>query len=85
MDLNRNHYFMLGLVVLFLGIQVKFVETYTLTEDAARFVDKNFRKGQRAQTDAPVAGAIQSAAASTAVPASRRSFQPPQAGSGASG
>lgn len=31
MEMNRNHYFCIGLVLLFLGIQLRFVDTYVLT------------------------------------------------------
>ncbi|HTM55303.1 MAG TPA: hypothetical protein VL175_14820 [Pirellulales bacterium] len=38
MEFNRNQYFMLGLVILLLGIQVRAVETFVLNEKASRFV-----------------------------------------------
>lgn len=38
MELNRNQYFFMGLVVLLLGLQLRMVESYTLTPDATRFL-----------------------------------------------
>lgn len=32
MELNRNHYFMAGVVLLLLGIQLRLVDSYELTE-----------------------------------------------------
>lgn len=38
MELNRNQYFFLGIVILLLGVQVRNVSAYVLTEDATRFL-----------------------------------------------
>jgi hypothetical protein len=38
MELNRNQYFFMGLVVLLLGVQLRMVESYTLTHEATRFL-----------------------------------------------
>jgi hypothetical protein len=38
MELNRNQYFFMGLVILFLGVQLRMVESYTLTQEATRFL-----------------------------------------------
>ncbi len=38
MEVNRNQYFLAGLVVLFLGLQLRAVETYVLNEKASRFL-----------------------------------------------
>ena len=40
MEFNRNHYFMAGLVILGLGIQLRLVESYVLNEQATRLVAK---------------------------------------------
>jgi hypothetical protein len=37
-EINRNQYFMLGLVILLLGLQVRMVETFVLNEKASRFL-----------------------------------------------
>jgi hypothetical protein len=49
MELNRNQFFMLGLVILFLGIQLRFVESYVLNAKATKFL------AERLPTDKPVA------------------------------
>lgn len=36
MEFNRNHYFMLGLVLLALGLQLRIVESYVLNEHATK-------------------------------------------------
>ncbi len=38
MEFNRNHYFIAGLVVLFFGIQLRFVESFVLNEQVTRAV-----------------------------------------------
>jgi hypothetical protein len=38
MELNRNQYFFMGMVVLLLGIQVRNVASYTLTAQATKFL-----------------------------------------------
>ena len=38
MELNRNQYFFLGIVILLLGLQVRVVSAFVLNEDATRFL-----------------------------------------------
>jgi hypothetical protein len=38
MELNRHHYFFIGLVLLFLGIQFRTVEAYVLNEKSTNFI-----------------------------------------------
>ena len=38
MDMNRNQWFMIGLILLFLGIQFRMVETYVLTPEFTQFL-----------------------------------------------
>lgn len=38
MELNRNHYFMAGVVLLLLGIQLRLVDTFVLNEQATRIL-----------------------------------------------
>ncbi|MEX0714807.1 MAG: hypothetical protein WD278_20935 [Pirellulales bacterium] len=39
MDFNRNHYFMAGVFVLLLGLQLRLVDSFILNESATRFVN----------------------------------------------
>jgi len=43
MDMNRNHWFLVGLVVLLLGVQLRMVDTYVLTPEFTQFLAE--RKG----------------------------------------
>jgi hypothetical protein len=38
MELNRNQYFFMGLVVLLIGVQLRMVSSYTLTHEATKFL-----------------------------------------------
>ena len=76
MELNRNQYFMVGLVLLFLGLQIKFVDSYVLTEDAAQFVAKRLGKDQPSAGSSVLTQPFTSAAAGS--PAlQHRTVQPP--------
>lgn len=38
MELNRNHYFMAGVVLLLLGVQLRIVDSYVLNEKSTRIL-----------------------------------------------
>ena len=38
MELNRNQYFFLGIVILLIGMQFRMVSSFVLTDDATRFL-----------------------------------------------
>lgn len=38
MELNRNQYFFMGVVILLVGLQFRLVASYTLTQEATRFL-----------------------------------------------
>lgn len=42
MDLNRNHFFIIGTVILLLGVQLRFVDSFVLNEPATRFLAEKF-------------------------------------------
>ena len=44
MDVNRNHFFMIGMILLFLGLQFRWVESYELSEECTRFLAKRVFK-----------------------------------------
>jgi len=48
MDLNRNQFFFIGLVVLLLGLQLKFVSAYILNADATQFLAERSGETQAA-------------------------------------
>lgn len=74
MELNRNQYFMIGLIVLALGIQFRVVDSVTLTEEASSFIAKRIVKQQAAAGEIPPAFVP---AAETQV-ASKRTINPPE-------
>lgn len=40
MKLNRNHYFFLGVLLLFMGLQFRLIETYVLNQQASNVLAK---------------------------------------------
>ena len=54
MELNRNHYFGIGLIVLLLGLQFRYVDSFQLTEDTTKFLAKRFKK-ETVVTQSPLA------------------------------
>lgn len=69
MEFNRNQFFLLGLVLLFMGIQFRLIDSFVLNEKASRFVSERMNSG----SDASVGSFM-----STAGPTARRSVRPPQ-------
>jgi hypothetical protein len=56
MELNRNQYFLIGIVVVLLGVQLRMVDSYVLNGPATKFVVEKFGSPE------------QKAAAGTAIP-----------------
>ncbi len=48
MHLNRNHYFFAGVVILFLGLQFRFVDSFVLNAEASSFIAKRFASKSQA-------------------------------------
>jgi hypothetical protein len=70
MEFNRNHYFLAGLVVLFLGIQMRMVDSFVLTSESTRFLATRFQS-------APGAGVARMVpAGSSSGP--RKTLRPPE-------
>lgn len=68
MEINRNQYFMIGLVVLLLGVQLRFVDSFVLNEKATRFLIERSNKAEvRSINLLPAAG-----------PAVRKVVRPPE-------
>ncbi|MDP6444554.1 MAG: hypothetical protein QF805_12245 [Pirellulaceae bacterium] len=49
MEINRNQYFALGVVVLLLGIQFRNVESFTLNAEVSQVIREQLKKPQDAQ------------------------------------
>jgi len=68
MEINRNQWFMAGLVLLFLGIQFRFVDSFVLAPDFAQFLAEG--TGNRvaaAETTSPLLKPFQNAPAKKTV------------------
>jgi hypothetical protein len=48
-ELNRNHYFMVGLFILCLGVQFRLVESYSLNERVSKFIAERTASNSAAQ------------------------------------
>jgi hypothetical protein len=71
MDLNRNQFLFIGLMVLLVGLQVRYVSAYVLNPEATRFLAEHTGQSQS------VGSAFFSATAGTPA-APRKVIQPPE-------
>jgi len=71
MDLNRNQFFFLGLLVLLIGVQVRYVSAYVLNPQATQFLAE--RTGQSSGGMSPLLSAT-----GGAFGAPRKVLQPPE-------
>ncbi|PQO38468.1 hypothetical protein [Blastopirellula marina] len=76
MEINRNQYFMIGIVLLALGIQFRLIDSVTLTTEASQFLAKRFAAKSAEPSDVPTA--FVAAAAEQAQVAQKRTIKPPQ-------
>jgi hypothetical protein len=72
-ELNRNHFFMAGVVILLLGLQLRAVETFTLNKEASQFLATRFP----AKTESPLGTTLTSWTAANSPPA-LRVIRPPR-------
>ena len=49
-ELNRNQYFFLGVVILLIGLQVRVVSSYILTDEATRFLAERTKRSEVSAT-----------------------------------
>jgi hypothetical protein len=71
-EFNRNQFFILGLVLLFFGIQLRMVETFVLNEKSSRFLAERLNPAL-----ADGSGAVRSFMPSIG-PTPRRTIRPPE-------
>lgn len=50
MDLNRNQFMLIGLVLLLLGLQLRLIDTFVLNEKSTRFLAQQKVKAQQQET-----------------------------------
>ncbi len=72
MEINRNQYFMIGMVILLLGVQFKSVDTFVFNEAASKFIAERLQKPPAGQL-----GAVTLPAASIS-PNFRQTWRPPK-------
>jgi len=71
MDLNRHQFLFIGLMVLLVGVQFRYVSAYVLNPEATRFLAE--RTGQSASAFSPLLSAT---AGTSAAP--RKVLEPPE-------
>jgi hypothetical protein len=74
MELNRNQFFMAGLVVFLLGIQLRLVDTFVLNERATQFLAQRMQQIKGNQVAS--AGDLQTAVAANTYGAKHRLAPP---------
>ncbi len=74
MEMNRNQFLLIGLVVLLLGLQLRAVEAYVLNETSTRFLARQAAKSEKSS----VWSWPTSLAAQGAVPIQGKRIEPPR-------
>lgn len=76
MELNRNHFFVLGIIFLLIGVQFRFVDSFVLNNETSRFVAERMDwKSQPASRSVPT---FLVAMTPLSPPASQRLVDPPR-------
>ncbi|WP_425400536.1 hypothetical protein [Aeoliella sp.] len=70
MEFNRNQFFFLGVFILLIGIQVRMVDSYTLSAKATKFLAD--------RSSGAVASASDNSVATSVAPIGNKTFQPPE-------
>ena len=73
MELNRNHYFLLGLILLLFGIQLRLVYSVLLTPESTRFVVERIERKKPITRSQPLAALL-----SITTPTPRKTIEPPR-------
>ncbi|QDU76949.1 hypothetical protein Pan97_40070 [Bremerella volcania] len=76
MEINRNQYFMIGVVLLALGVQFRLVDSVTLTQEASQFLSKQFSSKKAEPSDVPAA--FVAAAEDSNIVSAKKTIKPPQ-------
>lgn len=75
MDVNRNQFMLIGLLLLLLGLQLRFVDTFVLSESSTRFLAK--RSAEAEPATSPWKWPV-TLAAHGPMPMQRKRIQPPR-------
>jgi len=74
MELNRDHYFMIGLVLLLMGAQFRYVESFQLNAEATRFLAEKLNQQPSLSTN-PLAAMMPDSADPLAI---KKTIRPPK-------
>ena len=74
MELNRNHVLLIGLILLFLGMQFRMVDTVVLNTKTSQFIAKRMKKAQTETTTPDFTPSL----LTNNPPQARRTLRPPQ-------
>ena len=74
MELNRNQFLLIGLVVVLLGLQLRAVEAYVLNEASTKFLARQKAKSEQLS----IASWTASLAGDGTVPIARKRIEPPR-------
>jgi len=77
MEINRNHYFMIGIVLLLLGMQLRWVDSYVLNAEATEFVAKRWDQTQPPAQPAVSPQLLVTTPTPAATTMPRRTIKPP--------
>jgi hypothetical protein len=77
MEINRNQYFMAGLVIFLLGVQLRNVESYVLKDNCSQFIEKRLVRPKPAAIAATSVPSFFGPETQMAAP-SKRSVRPPK-------
>ena len=72
MEFNRNQWFLAGIVVLLLGIQLRYVETFVLNERTTQFLAQRMKDAQM------VASSDMGTSLAASAPIAKKSVSPPR-------
>ena len=73
MELNRNHYLGIGMILLLLGLQFRYVDSFQLTDTTTKFLAKRMKK-ETAVAQSPLAAIFGPAKPDTV----RKTVRPPK-------
>jgi hypothetical protein len=78
MELNRNHFFVLGTILLFIGIQFRFVDSFVLNPESSRFISERLDWKKRRQTAQTIPSFLRPMTPRLDPPEFRRHVRPPR-------
>jgi len=78
MDINRNHFMMIGVVLLIMGVQFRSVDAFVIKQSTSQFVAKRLKGKPKTPSMQMAAPMEQSAVENGWIPESRRTLRLPR-------